>query len=170
LLEHGLDANTPVGKDIRPLTYAAYCHPASTVSLLLSHNATIAGSRALSATATSHFLDWETKLSLLLQASADINALDLELPWMTDPVFRYPTATGTSMHWAAKWGFENRVKWLAKRGADVEVRNSNGLTAGEVGEKARKSGRLYRGWSRKFFLTEAKEKAESNRKEKAEVV
>jgi hypothetical protein len=48
------------------------------------------------------------------------------------------------------------------RGADVGIRNSEGLTAGEVGERARKSGRLYRGWSRKLFSEEALDRAEED--------
>jgi hypothetical protein len=164
-LEQGLDPNILVSrsKNITALTYAAYYSPPAILSLLLLHKASITESRALSAAVLCRSSSWEIKLDILLPAGADVNALELELPWLIDPVSNYPTVKGTPLHWTAYWGFRDRGARLVERGADVGIRNSEGLTAAEVGEMARKSGRLYRGWSRKLFSEEALNRAEEDR-------
>lgn len=107
------------------------------LSVLVSKGARLDGSRALYAAACSKRSEQTSILGFLIDQGMDVNSLELELPWTVAQHLR-PTVKGTALHAAEKFGHRHLVKYLLERGADPEVRNSEGMTPAEVGDRARK--------------------------------
>lgn len=136
-LSHGADPNSVDIQGTTILAWAAFSTSVPIISVLASKGARLEGSRALYAAACSKRPEQISILGFLLDQGMDVNSLQLELPWTVAQHMR-PSVRGTALHAAEKFGHRHLVEFLLGRGADPEVRNSEGKTPAEVGESAKK--------------------------------
>ena len=78
-------------------------------------------------------------MEYLLDGGADIDAVKWKHHAYSYQNFGM-LGLGTALHYAARCGFTDRVEMLLRRGARVDVADSNGLTALEVARDARQGG------------------------------
>jgi len=101
----------------------------------------------LIAAAISRTGDWKQTIDALLEHGAMLDEQDIEytidvsldleeqlaeLEFQQSLSYNPRTMRGTALHWMAKYGYTDRMDWLLKRGADPDVKNSEGLTARDV--------------------------------------
>lgn len=148
LLEHGADPNIPPrpGHNVDLLTLAAATHPPSTVRLLVEHGASVTGTQALHAAATTSAIEIDEGnfeavpsrveiLQLLLEHGADPNEMEADPKALGRPRASY---TGTPLHRAVKDGSVEAVRCLINYGADVSAHSWSGVNAMDVARMYRR--------------------------------
>lgn len=132
MLAHGASPNAGATQLARtPIMSAAASAPLSTIRLFFANGAHVADT--LHAAAESSTADrLEVMIFLLDECAAPINAVQ----WRDSSPESHQKfelfGLGTALHYAVRYGFGEKVKFLLERGADAEVKDSTGRTALDV--------------------------------------
>lgn len=136
-LAHGASPTAPAsGLYMTPLMQACAISPLHIVKLLHAHSTSM--HNALQCAAEANTENRLEVMAFLLDNGAEIDAVK----WKHHP-FSYQSFEwaflGSALHYAVTRGFEDRVKLLLSRGANINVLNSVGQ---DVKEVAKESGKL----------------------------
>lgn len=131
-LAHGASPNAWTDSRRTALDVAGWISPPNVLEQLLQHGGTIDCTNALHMAVRSPKPGRREVIEYLLNAGADINAIE----YAGTELQYWVSGFGTALHSAAKEGRKDMAQFLLEKGADIDVRDTSGLTPAEVAKEA----------------------------------
>ena len=132
-LTHGASPNAPGTRSVTGLDLAGAISSPNVIEQLLQHGGTINCTNALHMAARSPKPGRRQVVEYLLEAGADINAI--EYAGSKQFSFHAERGAGTPLHSAARLGREKMMQFLLEKGADPEVQDTLGRTPAELAKE-----------------------------------